>query len=191
MKRGEGLGTIIGIKHQKFAGKEFPYFTVIKAVGKRKTGNFLWLCQCICGNEFVTSSYYIKDRKKILSCGCQNKISPAKNLRFSTGRRRCTNCKYRIKYQDIKVCRRFMCNKMKFPVDLNQENLNFTCDGWGPTNLKVGKILATSEAIQCEIIDMTSFSVTLKITTPGNFPYTKVVDIDNKWQGEVNLENVR
>ena len=52
-------------------GQRFGKLVVIAEAEPSIRGLANWVCQCDCGNKYVTSGYYLRqDRKK--SCGCQN-----------------------------------------------------------------------------------------------------------------------
>lgn len=50
-------------------GQRFNRLTVIKYVGKNKSGNSLWLCKCDCGKETIVVGSNLKNGH-IRSCGC-------------------------------------------------------------------------------------------------------------------------
>jgi hypothetical protein len=55
--------------HYDLTGKRFGKLTVISYNGQDKHHNFLWLCNCDCGNTaIVTTSSLTSENKK--SCGC-------------------------------------------------------------------------------------------------------------------------
>lgn len=54
--------------------QRFNNLTVKEAVGKDKKGNRLWLCECICGNTVITTSYLLMSGRK-KNCGCKHKLN--------------------------------------------------------------------------------------------------------------------
>lgn len=58
-------------KQIDLTGEKFSDLTVKKFSGFDKSGNKLWLCECICGNEIVTSSSKLISGKK-KNCGCKS-----------------------------------------------------------------------------------------------------------------------
>ena len=70
------------MKRKELSGKEYPHFTVIKAVYKKYQGKnkLFWLCKCECGNLFLATTNNITSQK-IKSCGCyQKKYQKEKHL---------------------------------------------------------------------------------------------------------------
>lgn len=51
------------------AGKAFGYWTVLKAVGKDRHGNVMWLCQCRCGTSKEINGHSLR-RGLSKSCRC-------------------------------------------------------------------------------------------------------------------------
>ena len=62
------LKSEIGKYH--YEGMKFGNLTVIKEEGRDKNGNVIWLCKCDCGNDFYTTSVYLR-RGFSTSCGCK------------------------------------------------------------------------------------------------------------------------
>lgn len=50
-------------------GQRFGYLTAISPAGTRASGNKLWLCQCDCGRQIISSGSDLRARTK--SCGCK------------------------------------------------------------------------------------------------------------------------
>lgn len=59
------------VKHH-YEGMKFGKLTVMKEDGRDPNGCVIWLCECDCGNEFRTTSTYLK-RGFSTSCGCDTK----------------------------------------------------------------------------------------------------------------------
>ena len=52
-------------------GKKLGKLTVVKCVGKNKRGNYIWLCQCECGNEVIVNGGALaRQTGNTISCGC-------------------------------------------------------------------------------------------------------------------------
>lgn len=52
-------------------GKKLGKLTVVKCVGKNKHGNYMWLCQCECGNKvIVRGGALVRQTGNTISCGC-------------------------------------------------------------------------------------------------------------------------
>lgn len=52
------------------AGKTFDRLTVLKATGEKDPrGNYMWLCECICGNTKEVAGVNL-NRQNVRSCGC-------------------------------------------------------------------------------------------------------------------------
>ena len=64
-------------------GQRFNHLTAIEKVGKNKSGNFLWLCKCDCGNYCKTTYTYLR-RGECKSCGCL-RYSKIKEMRTKHG----------------------------------------------------------------------------------------------------------
>ena len=58
-------------KHH-YEGTRFGKLTVIREDGRSKNGCVIWLCRCDCGNEYRTTSTYLR-RGYSTSCGCETK----------------------------------------------------------------------------------------------------------------------
>ena len=54
--------------------QRFNNLTAKEAVGKDKQGSRLWLCECICGNTVITTSYLLMSGRK-KNCGCKHKLN--------------------------------------------------------------------------------------------------------------------
>lgn len=59
--------------YEDLSGKKFGRLTAVRAVGRKKDGRVLWLCECECSNKFITDASTLKGNH-VLSCGCLNKI---------------------------------------------------------------------------------------------------------------------
>lgn len=58
-------------KFKDLTGMRFGRLTVIKCVGKNKQGNYMWLCECDCGNSCtVVGSNFSRKNRPTKSCGC-------------------------------------------------------------------------------------------------------------------------
>ena len=53
-------------------GRQFGRLTVLEDTGKRKRGNIIWTCLCICGNKPDVTGIQLK-LGKTKSCGCLRK----------------------------------------------------------------------------------------------------------------------
>jgi len=60
-----------GLNKINLVGEIFGGLTVIKEADSSIRGLANWLCLCECGNEFITSGYYLRQGRK-KSCGCRN-----------------------------------------------------------------------------------------------------------------------
>lgn len=58
------MGKIIDL-----TGQKFNMLTAVKLVGKNKSGAYIWLFRCDCGNEKEIRSDVVK-RGSVKSCGC-------------------------------------------------------------------------------------------------------------------------
>lgn len=60
------------VSEEEIRSKKYGKLTAVKAVGKNKSGKFLWLCKCDCGNECIVVQQQLRsgDTK---SCGCYQK----------------------------------------------------------------------------------------------------------------------
>lgn len=84
-------------KFKDITGRRFGYLVAIEPAGSRPSGNKLWLCQCDCGNQTITSGADL--RTKTLSCGCKPKTHGHSKLSnyhplyavWKTIRQRCNN----------------------------------------------------------------------------------------------------
>jgi hypothetical protein len=56
-------------KVKDLTGQQFGRLRVLKLNGKNKWGNYLWLCQCSCGNEKIVASGKLLSGNT-QSCGC-------------------------------------------------------------------------------------------------------------------------
>ena len=67
-------------KFKDLTGQKFGKLTVIKPVGKNQKGNYLWECECACGNtSIVRSSNLLTGDTK--SCGCLQREMASKTLK--------------------------------------------------------------------------------------------------------------
>jgi hypothetical protein len=62
------------MKKIEIIGKKFGKLTVIKETSKNKNGHIKFLCECECGNNKEVFGTHLR-YKKIISCGCKNKIN--------------------------------------------------------------------------------------------------------------------
>lgn len=62
--------------YKEETGNKYGFLTVIKNVGKNKQGEYLWECQCDCGNKTIVSGSSLRSDHTV-SCGCfqKDKIS--------------------------------------------------------------------------------------------------------------------
>ena len=74
----------MGRKVLNIAGQRFGKVTVIERRGKNKQGNALWLCQCDCGETFLTRSDTLR-RGFCKSCGCHRAESVAQRFTKHSG----------------------------------------------------------------------------------------------------------
>lgn len=63
----------LGIKSKKdISGNKYGKLTTIKSLNKNKQGEYMWLCQCECGNQTKVRIGHLTDGT-IQSCGCIQK----------------------------------------------------------------------------------------------------------------------
>lgn len=55
--------------YEDLTGRKFGRLTAARAVGRKKDGRVLWLCECECSNEFIADASSLKGNK-CRSCGC-------------------------------------------------------------------------------------------------------------------------
>lgn len=60
------------ISEEEIKGKKYGKLTAVKVIGKNKSGKFLWLCKCDCGNESVVIQQQLRSGGT-KSCGCYQK----------------------------------------------------------------------------------------------------------------------
>ena len=82
---------------ENLVGRVFNRLTVISRVENNKYNQARWLCQCICGNQTIVSTYHLKSGR-IKSCGCMLK-EIIKNRSITHG---CYNTRNYSIYNDIK-----------------------------------------------------------------------------------------
>ena len=63
-----------GKLYEDLSGQKFGRLSVVRAVGRNKTGRVLWLCKCECGNMTIAVASSLK-RLAVKSCGCLAKVS--------------------------------------------------------------------------------------------------------------------
>lgn len=83
-------------RFKDLTGKKFGILTVIEQAGKSPKGNYMWLCQCECGNQkVINSSNLLYGHTK--SCGC---------LRITSNTKHgcCNDRLYKIYYEIIDRC---------------------------------------------------------------------------------------
>lgn len=68
------------MKKLDLVGQKFGRLTVVKTTGKDKQGNYVWLCQCDCGNITKVRGYILKIGNT-KSCGCLRKDIMTKKFR--------------------------------------------------------------------------------------------------------------
>ncbi|MDN9833888.1 hypothetical protein KLM64_17395 [Clostridioides difficile] len=70
-------------KPNNLTGKKFGRLTAINSTNKKaKSGHYIWICKCTCGNEIkTTESNLTTGRTK--SCGCLKKESNIKNAKIA------------------------------------------------------------------------------------------------------------
>lgn len=67
-------------------GKKFGLLTVISLSSKRtKSGQLLWVCQCMCGESTVVAGYHLR-YNHTKSCGCL--VYESRNLKHGNARNR-------------------------------------------------------------------------------------------------------
>ena len=59
--------------YEDLSGMKFGRLMTVRAVGRKKDGRVLWLCDCECNNKFITDVSTLKGNHAF-SCGCLNKI---------------------------------------------------------------------------------------------------------------------
>lgn len=200
--KARGFGTKVGKKREDMTQYSYPYLTVLEAVGKRRhpdgkpRGSYYWRCLCICGKEVLKDSYTLKHNPNT-SCGCQIPIGLPVNfskarITFGLHRRdkNCSNCKHLILYQGSWVCRRFLINKLRCPVDLKSDGVRWVCSGYDRNKLVENESFKTSE-LSCTIEKITPETVELKLTFPNGQVKFQSVEIDYTWQGDVDLSDSR
>ena len=71
--------------YEDLSGKKFGRLTAVRAVGRKKDGSVLWLCECECSNKVITLGYSLK-RLESKSCGCYNiEVCKSRNFKDLTG----------------------------------------------------------------------------------------------------------
>lgn len=134
---------------------KYSKLTVIAKTGitYKNTRQLLYCCRCECGNLLLTTSYFLKSKRKT-SCGCgrigRNKTHGRSNTRTYTSylsmKYRCNNKNFH-QFQDyggrgIKVCDRWMESFENFYEDMGDRPLNKTLDridnerGYSPDNCR-------------------------------------------------------
>ncbi|MCC0724454.1 hypothetical protein [Clostridioides sp. ZZV14-6104] len=70
-------------KQNDLTNKKFGRLTAIKATNeKAKSGHYIWLCQCTCGNEIEVIENSLTTGKT-KSCGCLQKEATKKNIKLA------------------------------------------------------------------------------------------------------------
>lgn len=111
------------MKKPELAGQRFGRLTVKEEAGKNNSGNYLWKCQCDCGNKTTVSGCNLHNGSTN-SCGClQKELAKRNNIKHGMHktsiyniwdgmRQRCNNpnCKDYKNYggRGIKVCDKWL-----------------------------------------------------------------------------------
>lgn len=123
----------------ELAGQKFGRLTVIKEAGKDKHGNYLWECQCSCGNTLITVARPLKIGKTV-SCGCYNKERSTKHgmsnsptyYSWTSMKTRCYDPKHEnYKHygaKGITVCDRWKNSFTNFLEDMGERPEGMTID---------------------------------------------------------------
>jgi len=61
-------------KFESLIGRKFERLTVLEIYGKNKANNYIWKCQCDCGNITKATTAKLKGGH-IKSCGCARRLS--------------------------------------------------------------------------------------------------------------------
>jgi len=61
-------------------GKQFNNWTVLSFSGKTKVGNWLWLCECKCGNQGIVSGSNLRLGKSTQCKKCSSTVNGRKGL---------------------------------------------------------------------------------------------------------------
>ncbi|EGT4601208.1 hypothetical protein DFW26_17355 [Clostridioides difficile] len=70
-------------KQNNLAGKKFGRLTAIKSTNKKtKSGHYIWICKCDCGNEIETAENNLTT-SRTKSCGCLKKEAEIRNARIA------------------------------------------------------------------------------------------------------------
>ncbi|MGO0885167.1 hypothetical protein ACTPDI_20555 [Clostridioides difficile] len=70
-------------KQNDLTGKKFGRLTAIKSTNKKaKSGHYIWICKCDCGNEIETAENNLT-MGRTKSCGCLKKESDIKNAKIA------------------------------------------------------------------------------------------------------------
>lgn len=68
-------------KPKDLTGQRFGRLTVVRQIGKNKQGNYMWFCQCDCGNTCtVVGSNFSRKNRPTKSCGCLAKELNSKRM---------------------------------------------------------------------------------------------------------------
>lgn len=82
----------MGRKFDDITGCRFGKLVAKKPMGKAKNGNYRWLCECDCGNYYLTTGVRLKNGRSA-SCGCdKTKKRPRKEINTTL----CWNCQRSI-----------------------------------------------------------------------------------------------
>ncbi|HBF2251274.1 AP2 domain-containing protein [Clostridioides difficile] len=70
-------------KQNNLAGKKFGRLTAIKSTNKKtKSGHYIWICKCDCGNEIETAENNLTTNRT-KSCGCLKKEAEIRNAKIA------------------------------------------------------------------------------------------------------------
>lgn len=125
------------ISLKDMVNKKFNKLLVLERVENNKHNQVMFKCKCDCGNEHITSKYYITSGHTT-SCGCQKLIGKNYNTKSKTYsswismKQRCLNpnsTKY-PKYgaRGITICNRWLNSFENFLEDMGERLDNTTID---------------------------------------------------------------
>ena len=138
-------------------GKVFERLTVKEFVGKNKSREALWLCECVCGNTVIVRGSKLRDGQN-KSCGCLRKECHTTHSHSHRGKQtktyriwiamktRCTNpnvpCYKNYGGRGITICEEWKNDYLKFLEDMGECPENCSIEridnnkGYSPENCK-------------------------------------------------------